>query len=392
MTARLNIGITCFPTFGGSGIIATEVGLGMARRGHRVHFISRALPVRLGSSGAGVFFHEVTESDHPVLHPGGAYPIALASKIIEVSAYERLDVLHVHYAVPHATSAWLARAVMGAQAPRLVTTLHGTDITLVGSDPSYLPITRFSILQSDAVTVPSAFLRDATRTQLDVDPARDIDVIANFVDTERYQPCAPAARSRLGGLFEQLEGDEPILFHVSNFRPLKRIGDVIAIFEAVQRVRPCRLVLVGDGPERSIAEHTVRHLGLQGRVCFLGNQDRFVDWLALADVFLLPSETESFGLAALEAMSCGVPVVASEVGGLPDVVVSGETGWLAPVGDVRAMAAHVLDLVSDRTRWLVFSQRARQHAVTHFGLEPALDAYEAVYRRVLGATSSPSTP
>ena len=390
MTERLNIGITCFPTFGGSGIIATEVGLGMARRGHRVHFISRALPVRLDRSVAGVFFHEVTESDHPVLHPGGAYPIALASKIIEVAGYEQLDVLHVHYAVPHATSAWMAREVLGARAPKLVTTLHGTDITLVGSDPSYLPITQFSIQKSDAVTVPSAFLRDATYQQLDLPRTLPIDVIPNFVDTERYKPLAAPNREPLLCLFDDLGADEPVLFHVSNFRPLKRVCDVIAIFAEVNHERPSRLILVGDGPDRSVAEHTVRHLGLHRRVCFLGNQDRFVDWLALADVFILPSETESFGLAALEAMSCGVPVVASDVGGLPDVVVPGETGWLAPVGDVPRMAAQVLDLIANRARWLDFSQKARARAVSHFAREPALAAYEAVYRRVL--TSCPSSP
>jgi glycosyltransferase involved in cell wall biosynthesis len=346
MTTRLNIGITCFPTFGGSGIVATEIGLAMARRGHKVHFISRALPVRLHPATDGVYFHEVTESAHPVLEPGGAYPLALASKIIEVAGYEKLDLLHVHYAVPHATAAFLARQVLGASAPRLVTTLHGTDITLVGSDPSYLPITRFSVQQSDAVTVPSAFLREETR-------------------------------QRLG---EQ----EPVLFHVSNFRPIKRVADVVATLAAVNAQVPSRLVLVGDGPERSAIERKVHDLGLGERVCFLGKQERFEAWLAAADVFVLPSETESFGLAALEALSCGVPVVAADVGGLPEVVTHGVTGWLAPVGDVATFSQRVLDLVRNPQSWQAMSRAARADVLARFQRGPAIDAYEGVYRRVLG--------
>lgn len=378
---RLTLGITCFPTFGGSGIVATEIGLAMARRGHKVHFISRSLPVRLDRNVEGVYFHEVTESDHPVLQPGGAYPIALATKMIEVATYEKLDVLHVHYAVPHATAAWMARAVLGKSAPRLVTTLHGTDITLVGSDPSYLPITRFSILQSDAVTTPSAFLRQATWSRLELPETVPIDVIPNFVDTDRYAPGGD--RSRLRTLFPGLADAEPVLFHVSNFRPLKRIGDVLAIFAEVNKQRPCRLVLVGDGPERSAAERKAHDWGVSERVAFLGNQERFVDWLAAADVFLLPSETESFGLAALEALSCGVPVVASDVGGLPEVVQHGETGWLAPVGDVGQMAAHVLALVDNHQTWQAFSRLARERVLARSQRGPAVDHYEAIYRRVL---------
>lgn len=382
--SRLTLAITCFPTFGGSGLVATEIGLEMARRGHRVHFIARDLPVRLDRCcDLPVLFHEVTESDYPALHGSSAYPIALASKMIEVTRNERLDVLHVHYAVPHATAAWMACEVLRTEtgaAPRLVTTLHGTDITLVGTDPSHLPITRFSILKSDAVTAPSAFLRQATYDGLDIPASFPIEVIPNFVDTERYAP-APRDHARLRALLPGLGDDEPVLVHVSNFRPVKRIGDVVAVFAEVAARRPCRLVMIGDGPERSAAERRLRELGLSGAVCFLGKQASFVDVLAQADVFLLPSETESFGLAALEALSCGVPVVASDVGGVPEVVDPGETGYLAPVGDVRAMAAAVLALLDDRARWEGFSRRARERVVARFRLGPAIDRYEAVYRR-----------
>ncbi|HSP79145.1 MAG TPA: N-acetyl-alpha-D-glucosaminyl L-malate synthase BshA [Myxococcaceae bacterium] len=381
MTDRLNLAIPCFPTYGGSGVIATEIGLAMADRGHRVHFIARDLPVRLRGTARPVLFHEVTESDYPALHHSGTYPIALASKMIELASYERLDVLHVHYAIPHATSAWMACEVLGDRAPRIVTTLHGTDITLVGSDPGYLPITRFSILRSHAVTTPSESLRHTTRQRLDIPEDCPIEVIPNFVDTERYAPLRD--RARLREFFPDLGETEPVLLHASNFRPVKRIGDVLAIFAEVNSQRPCRLLMIGDGPERSPAERQVRELGLASRVAFLGKQDSFVELLASADVFLLPSEQESFGLAALEALSCGVPVVASDVGGVPELVDSGETGYLAPVGDVRAMADQVLSLVSEPARWRAFSQRARQTVLERFQLGPAVERYEALYRRVL---------
>jgi N-acetyl-alpha-D-glucosaminyl L-malate synthase BshA len=380
MTDTLNVGITCFPTFGGSGMVATEIGLAMADRGHRVHFIAKDLPVRLHGTTRKVFFHEVTESSYPALQHSSTYPIALASKMIEVAGYENLDVLHVHYAVPHATAAWMAREVLGDKAPRIITTLHGTDTTLVGTDPSYLPITRFSILRSDAVTTPSAFLRQATWDGFGIPDTFPIDVIFNFVDTERYAPVRN--RDSLRTLFPDLREPEPVLIHVSNFRAVKRITDVVAIFTEVHRQRPCRLVLVGDGPERSPAERRLRELGLEDRVAFLGKQNRFEELLAAADVFLLPSEQESFGLAALEALSCGIPVVASDIGGVPELVTHGETGLLAPVGDVQAMAGHVLSLVRDSTRWEAFSRQARAHVLKHFQREPAIDRYEALYRRL----------
>lgn len=382
---RLNLAITCFPTFGGSGMVATEIGLAMAERGHRVHFISRDLPVRLHRSSAQVLFHEVTESDYPVLQHSSTYPIALASKMVEVASYERLDILHVHYAVPHATSAWMACQVLGERAPRIVTTLHGTDSTLVGIAPSYLPITRHSILQSDAVTAPSAYLRRLTWEGFGIPQSFPIEVIPNFVDTQRYAPTGD--RQALRALFPGLGQDEVVLAHVSNFRPVKRIGDVVGVFAAVARQRPCRLLMVGDGPERSAAERRLRELGLDGRAAFLGKQEHFVELLAASHVFLLPSEQESFGLAALEALSCGVPVVASDVGGVPELVRHGETGFLAPVGDVAAMAAHVLSLTATPARWQAFSTRAREHVLQHFQQGPAIDRYEALYRRL--ATSTP---
>jgi L-malate glycosyltransferase len=251
----------------------------------------------------------------------------------------------------------------------------------VGTDPSYLPITRFSIQRSHAVSTPSEFLRRATWQGLGIPEHFPIEVIPNFVDTERYAPIRDRAHPR--ALFADLAETEPVLIHASNFRPVKRIGDVLAIFGEVNRQRPCRLLLIGDGPERSQAERWVRELGLEARVLFLGKQDSFVELLASADVFLLPSEQESFGLAALEALSCGVPVVASDVGGVPELVDSGETGYLAPVGDVRAMADRVLSLVGDPARWRAFSQRARQRVLERFQLGPAMERYEALYRRAL---------
>jgi N-acetyl-alpha-D-glucosaminyl L-malate synthase BshA len=385
MSDRLNLAITCFPTFGGSGMVATEIGLAMAERGHRVHFIARDLPVRLHGMTRKVLFHEVTESDYPALAHSGTYPLALASKMIEVANYEHLDILHVHYAVPHATAAWMAREVLGDKAPRIVTTLHGTDTTLVGTDPTYLPITRFSILRSDAVTTPSEFLRRATWDGFGIPDTFPIDVIPNFVDTERYAPIRD--RAHLRQFFPGLEEGEPVLIHVSNFRPVKRIGDVVSVFAEVQRRRPCRLVMIGDGPERSHAERRARELGLEERVAFLGKQESFVEILAAADVFLLPSEQESFGLAALEALSCGIPVVASNIGGIPEQVEHGTTGYLAPVGDVEAMAGHVLELVREPERWRQFSRRARENVLNRFQLGPAIDRYEALYRRLLEGAS-----
>lgn len=388
---HLSIGITCFPTYGGSGIIATEIGLAMARRGHRVHFICSDVPKRLERREQNVLFHGVEVSDYPLFRQGAPYGVALASKIVEVAQWdpEGLDVLHVHYAVPHATSAYLAAQVLGERAPKIVTTLHGTDITLVGRDPSFLPITRFSIQQSDAVSVPSEFLRDDTCRLLNVEPPNGIEVIPNFVDEQRFRPAPARDREPIDDLFDckgpNCWPDETItLVHVSNFRPVKRVLDVVEVFARVASEAPARLVLIGDGPDRSTAEQRLRALGLYDRAVCLGKQRSFVDVLQQADVFLLPSQTESFGLAALEAQACGVPVVASQVGGLPEVITHDETGLLCPVGDVGAMAQAVLSLARAPARRLEMGRAARQRVLERFRHGPLIDRYEALYRRVLG--------
>jgi N-acetyl-alpha-D-glucosaminyl L-malate synthase BshA len=365
----LSVGITCFPTFGGSGIIATEIGLELARRGHRVHFICAQAPWRFDPSLPNVSLHEVDSTAYPLFEQG-QYALALTSKMVEVATNHGLDLFHVHYAVPHATAGYLAKQILGPRAPKLVTTLHGTDITLVGSDRAYLPVTRFSIEKSDGVTVPSAFLRAATYAQLGVAAETELKVISNFVDTAAYAP--PAAPVR-----------RPVVVHSSNFRPLKRVEDVVRIFARVRRERAAELVLVGDGPDRAKAERLVQELGLASDVTFLGGQLQAVETLKAARVFLLPSESESFGLAALEAMSCGVPVVASNVGGVAEVVEDGACGFLAPCGDVDAMAGFVARLLDDDALHDRFSARAREVATLRFQLQPVIEQYLAYYRRVL---------
>ena len=374
----LRIGIACFSTFGGSGVIATEIGLSLARRGHQIHVFSDERPGRLTAGHPNVTFHQVDARQYPQIKDS-AYMLALTSALVDVSRREGLQIIHAHYALPHAVSATLARQVIGPGAPRLVTTLHGTDITLVGSDPSFLPLTRFSILASDAVTTPSAWLRDATYRFLDVPPAQAIDVIPNFVDSERFSPgpaaaVAPARDPR----------GPRVLVHVSNFRPLKRVQDVVRVFARVRAARPATLLLVGDGPDAERTRALAATLRVADDVRFLGERIDLTDTLRHSDVFLLPSETESFGLAALEAMACGVPVVASAVGGLPEVITEGETGFLTALGDVDAMAAQVRRLLDDEPLRAKMSRAARQRAVTVFQVAPAVESYAAVYRRVLG--------
>jgi N-acetyl-alpha-D-glucosaminyl L-malate synthase BshA len=391
----LRIAITCYPTYGGSGIVATELGLSLARRGHRVHFISYEVPRRLDRFLDNVFFHEVEVCDYP-LFEHGLYPLALASKMVELASFEPLDLFHVHYAVPHATSAVLAKQILGPRAPKLVTTLHGTDVTLVGCDPSYLPLTRYSILQSDGVTTPSADLARATHEQLGVPDDLPIEVIGNFVDTEVYTPAAEKRWAALAHLFDRadvaLAGERrpPLLAHVSNFRPIKRVDDVVRIFAEVRRAVPAALlVLVGDGPERSRVEGLVRELGLSAAVCFLGKQLDVVDVLRHADVFVLPSATESFGLAALEALSCGVPVVGSRAGGLPELVVDGRTGFLHPPGDVAAMSASAALLCTNAELAQTMSRAARADVEARWRREPMVARYEAYYRRILAREPTP---
>jgi N-acetyl-alpha-D-glucosaminyl L-malate synthase BshA len=384
----LCIGITCYPTFGGSGIIATEIGLSLARRGHRVHFICYELPSRFDEFQENVFFHEVEVFEYP-LFDHNHYALALASKMVEVSTYEKIELLHVHYAIPHATSGFLAKQILGARAPKLVTTMHGTDITVVGSDRSFLPITRFSIVQSDGITVPSSYLKEATYDSLDVPRSVPIEVIPNFVDSEKFKPAENKQWEHVGRLFGDLKqgplGPEHprVLIHNSNFRPLKRVEDIVHIFSEVRKSVPSVLVFVGDGPERSRIEGRIRQLGLADSVRFLGKQLNFVEVLQNSDVFLLPSQTEGFGLAALEALSCGVPVVGSRVGGMPEVIVDGETGFLHPAGEVSSMAQSVIRLLRDPSLYRRVSAAARQMVEQKWKLEPTVSKYEEYYRQVL---------
>jgi N-acetyl-alpha-D-glucosaminyl L-malate synthase BshA len=382
----LRVGVVCFSTFGGSGVIATEIAIDLARRGHAVHVFSDDLPgrmdARVQAAAAQLVFHRVSPPAYPQLKQS-PYTLALTSKIVEVSRRERLDLVHAHYALPHAVAAHLARQVLVAEggaplAPRIVTTLHGTDITLVGTDPSFLPLTRFSIASSDAVTTPSRWLAGATHVALGVPDAIAIDVIPNFVDVDRFTPAADAERAGRGG-------GPPVIVHVSNFRPLKRLDDVVEVFARVRAARPARLCLIGDGPERARIEAAIAARGLGADVELLGERADLPALLRGADVFLLPSEIESFGLAALEALACGVPVVASSVGGLPEVVTDGEVGFLRPVGDVAAMATAVARLLDDQPLRRRMGTAARRLVESRYALGPAVDRYLDVYLRVLSS-------
>jgi N-acetyl-alpha-D-glucosaminyl L-malate synthase BshA len=375
----MNIGITVYPTYGGSGIVGSELGKELAARGHTVHFISSALPSRLTELGERVRFHEVEMMSYP-LFEHQPYTLALATKMSNVAEHENLDLLHVHYAIPHSISAILARESLKPQRRLpVITTLHGTDITLVGADRSYLPITRYGIAQSDGVTAISRYLKEATRETFGID---NIEVIPNFVCAHDYQRHAvPELRRRLA------PHDEPLLVHVSNFRPVKRPIDCISILARV-RNRHCidaRLVMVGDGPERASAEHYARKLNVAPYCSFVGKQARIVDYLSAADVLLLPSEQESFGLAALEAMACEVPVIASRVGGIPEVVTDGETGFLSKTGDVNKMSADAARLAADLDFCRAMGRRARESAISRYSTDLVIPQYERFYERILSA-------
>jgi N-acetyl-alpha-D-glucosaminyl L-malate synthase BshA len=372
----VRIGITLYPTYGGSGAVATELGLELARRGHEVHFISYASPFRLRGVTERVTFHEVVPADYP-LFEHSPYAFALAVKQHEVALREDLQVMHVHYAIPHAATAWLAKQMLADEHDlKIVTTLHGTDITLVGRDPSYFSLTKFSIERSDRVTAVSAFLRDETYKRFGCDGC-EVQVIPNFINPKEYYPAPdPAMRAKLA------PPDHRVLVHVSNFRPVKRLRDVVRVFAGVRKVLKAKLILVGDGPESDAAQREVADLGVKRDVRFFGRVDDIADLLRGADLFLLPSETESFGLAALEAMACGVPVVASDAGGIPEVVVHGETGFLAPVGDVAAMTDRSLEALGDPARL----EALRRGAVARAGLfvaDTVVPQYERVYEDVL---------
>jgi N-acetyl-alpha-D-glucosaminyl L-malate synthase BshA len=373
----MKIGITCYPTYGGSGAVATELGLELARRGHEIHFISYASPFRLRGFAERVTFHEVTQSEYPLFEQSSPYALALAVKQHEVAVREELDLMHVHYAIPHAATAWLAKQMLAGQRDlKIVTTLHGTDITLVGQDPSYFTLTKFSIERSDRVTAVSAFLRDETYRAFGCRDC-DVTVIPNFISTAEYHPATSG--SCRGALAPP---DHKVLIHISNFRPVKRLVDIVRVFAGVRRAMPATLVLVGDGPERDVTEQEVDRLGLRKDVRFLGKVDNVADLLRGSDVFLLASETESFGLAALEAMACAVPVCATRTGGLPEVVRDGETGFLTPVGDVAAMTARALEILRDPAR-LEARRRAAAAAALEFSAEKIVPQYERVYADVM---------
>jgi len=372
----MKIGITCYPTYGGSGIVATELGMELAARGHDIHFISYANPIRLNTDSPRIHYHEVEVSTYPLFqYP--PYCLALASRMTEVAETAGLDLLHVHYAIPHAISALLAKQMMAGRRLPFVTTLHGTDITLVGVDRSYMPITRFSIEQSDGVTAISYYLKEHTLSVFGV--GEQMRVIQNFVNCDLYYPHRDeAARAKFA------PGGEKILVHLSNFRPVKRVLDAVRVAAKVRQEVPCKLLMIGDGPDRGPAEYLARDLGINKDVLFLGKQDRVPELLATADLMLLPSEMEAFGLAALEAMACGVPAIATQTGGIPELITDGVDGFLATIADTDAMANYAIALLKDSSRYAEFSAAARHAAVTRFSTTLIIPQYEAYYEQVLG--------
>jgi N-acetyl-alpha-D-glucosaminyl L-malate synthase BshA len=372
----VKIGITCYPTYGGSGAVATELGIALAARGHEVHFITYAQPFRLPVFLPRVFLHEVDVGRYPLFqYP--PYDLALAVRMHEVVIKEGLDLLHVHYAIPHATSAWIAKQMLREEGKDItvITTLHGTDITIVGQDHSFHAITKFSIEKSDRVTAVSAYLKEETVRAFGCGGC-DVQVIPNFIDPTVYDRARyePQLRRQVG------EGRK-ILMHISNFRPVKRVLDVVRIFDRVRREQPAVLVMVGDGPERLSAEEEARALGIGQDVLFLGRIDAVAPLLASADLFLLPSDRESFGLSALEALASGVPALAYDVGGVREVIKKDETGILQPVGDLDAMAGSALQLLGDAARWEAMSKAAQADARARFSLEQIVGTYESLYLR-----------
>jgi L-malate glycosyltransferase len=376
----MRIGITCYPTYGGSGVVATELGIELAARGHEVHFISYAMPIRLHGAGERIFFHEVEVTTYPLFdHP--PYTLSLAVKMFEVADEAQLDLLHVHYAIPHSVSALLARSMAAPRRLPFITTLHGTDITLVGSDRSYLPITRFSIEESDGVTAISHYLKDRTVKEFDI--RRPIEVIPNFVNCDLYCRCENSPLRA-----QWAPNGEPILMHLSNFRPVKRVTDVVEIFALVRAKMPAKLILIGDGPDRGAAEYLARKKKISRDVIFLGKQDNVQQKLGVADLFLLPSDLESFGLAALEAMACEVPVIASDVGGLPEVITHGVDGYLVPPRDVAAAGKYAIDILSLPDRGREMGKLARINARKNYCANDIIPRYEAYYRSVHEAAVS----
>lgn len=375
MTRRLKIGITCYPTLGGSGVVATELGKLLAERGHEIHFITHSMPFRLGKYHKNIFFHEVEVNDYYVFrYP--PYDLSLASKMAQVATMQQLDLLHVHYAIPHAVCAYLAKQMMN-NGLKTVTTLHGTDITVLAQDESLKDLIRLAIHQSDAVTAVSNDLIQETRRLLDI--VTQIDLTYNFVDKRVYYPRDVGS---LRG--DYAEPHEKILMHISNFRPVKRVADVIDIFHRVQNAIPAKLLLVGEGPELSKMQCKIKKMGLEDAVVFLGKQEDVAQVISLADVLLLPSEKESFGLVALEAMACGVPTIGSRAGGIPELVVHGETGFLSDIGDVADMSRNAIALLKDEQMHRRFKSACIDRARNEFCNDLITKQYEDIYYRVLG--------
>ncbi len=373
----MKIGITCYPTYGGSGVVATELGKALAEKGHEVHFISYAFPHRLHHFVDNIFYHEVEISKYP-LFEHSLYSLSLTSKMLEVIEYENLDLIHVHYAIPHATSAYLAKQIIRKSNSdiKIITTLHGTDITLVGLEPSFLPLVKFSIEESDGVTSVSKYLKETTHRNYNID--KEIEVIHNFIDTSLYKDKKnDEMRNKIA------PNGEKILVHTSNFRVVKRVTDTIKILELVKKEVPTKLLLVGDGPDRSECERLARDLDLQNDVIFLGKQDGLEEILTCGDIFLMPSQSESFGLAALEAMSCGLPVVSSSVGGLPELNMHNKTGFISEFGDVERMAKYTLSLLQNDKKYKIFAKNARARAVEDFDIKKIIPQYEKYYEKVL---------
>jgi N-acetyl-alpha-D-glucosaminyl L-malate synthase BshA len=372
----MKIGIVCYPTYGGSGVVATELGMGLARRGHEIHFITYRRPVRLAHFHEKVFYHEVDSEDYPLFeYP--PYDTALASKIVDVVKYQNLDILHVHYAIPHAAVAYMAKKILLTEGRYLpvVTTLHGTDITLVGNNGAFAPVVEFSINKSDGVTAVSQSLKDDTLKLFNIQ--RDIRVIYNFIDFERFRKTDKEHFKKIIA-----PDGERILVHTSNFRRVKRVEDVVRVFKQVRDKLPSKLLMIGDGPERQHAERLCREMGTCDDVRFLGKQDAIEELLAICDLFIMPSESESFGLAALEAMACEVPVISTNAGGLPEVNIHGVTGFLTDPGDVDSMARYAIQLLSDDDMLAQFRKNALAQAQV-FDIDNVLPDYERYYEEVL---------
>jgi N-acetyl-alpha-D-glucosaminyl L-malate synthase BshA len=378
----MNIGIVCYPTFGGSGVIATELAKGLAQRGHEVHILSYSKPARLDTFQTNVSYHEVTLSSYPLFeYP--PYDLLLANQMANLIEYEGIEILHVHYAIPHATSAYLAKQILGVKAAHvpIITTLHGTDITLVGSDPSYKTVVDFSINQSDGVTAVSKYLREETYERFDI--KKEIEVIPNFIDLERFKRADKdhfrKAISPAG---------EKIIVHVSNFREVKRVPDVISVFHYILKHNiQAKLLLVGDGPDRNRANKRCRELGICGQVRFLGKQDKVEEILSIADLFVIPSESETFGLAALEAMGCGVPVISTDVGGFPEVNINGKTGYCCELGDTEAMGERAVEILADEQKHQEMARNARLQA-EKFDLKKIVERYEQYYKKIAAALTA----